>query len=134
MKDRLLVWAMILSMLTVFLVGQSAAQDISVRKMRLAKLVIDPAHLEAYRAALKEEIEASVRLERGVLALYAVGEKDNPTRITIIELYADDASYRAHLETPHFKKYKEGTLHMVKSLELTEVDPILFGGQLKQGK
>jgi hypothetical protein len=31
--------------------------------VRLAKLVIDPTKLEAYKAALKEEIEASIRLE-----------------------------------------------------------------------
>ena len=132
MKSLRFAWILILSMLTLSFVGLSAEKDTPVRKMRLAKLVIEPAHLEAYKAALKEEIEASIRLEPGVLALYAVAEKKDPTRIMLIESYADEASYHAHLETPHFKKYKEGTLHMVKSLELIEVDPVLFGGQLKQ--
>jgi hypothetical protein len=45
--------------------------------VRLAEIDIDPAQLESYKAAVKEEIETSVRVEPGVLALYAVAEKDN---------------------------------------------------------
>ncbi len=94
--------------------------------VRVAKLVIDPARLESYNAALKEEIEASVRVEPGVLSLFAVSEKGKPASITIFEIYANDAAYRAHIASPHFKKYKTNTLDMVKSLELVENVPILL--------
>jgi quinol monooxygenase YgiN len=104
---------------------QSApAEGMDARVVRIAKLQIDPAQLEAYNAALQEEIETSVRLESGVLGLFAVAEKENPAQITILELYADDAAYHAHLQTPHFKKYKAGTEQMVKSLTLVETTPI----------
>lgn len=99
--------------------------------VRLAKLVIDSAQLESYKAALKEEIEASVRLEPGVLTLYAVSEKEHPTHITILEIYADTTAYKAHLQTPHFIKYKNGTKEMVKSLELVEADPLIPGMKIK---
>ena len=99
--------------------------------VRLAKLVIDSTQLEDYKAALKEEIEASVRLEPGVLTLYAVAEKDNPTHITILEIYADTNAYKAHLQTPHFIKYKTGTQGMVKSLELVETTPLIPGMKIK---
>jgi 4-carboxymuconolactone decarboxylase len=99
--------------------------------VRLAKLVIDSTQLESYKAALKEEIEASVRLEPGVLTLYAVAEKDNPTHITILEIYADTNAYKAHLQTPHFIKYKTGTKEMVKSLELVETTPLIPGMKIK---
>jgi 4-carboxymuconolactone decarboxylase len=95
--------------------------------VRLAKVEIHPEHLHAYKAALKEEIEASIRLEPGVLALKAVSEKANPSRITIMEIYASADAYKAHIASAHFQKYKAGTEHMVKSLELVEVDPILLG-------
>lgn len=95
--------------------------------VRLAKLVIEPTQLENYKTALKEEIEASLRLEPGVLTLYAVLEKDNPTHITILEIYADTEAYEAHLQTPHFVKYKTSTQEMVKSLELVETIPLLPG-------
>ena len=92
--------------------------------MRIAKLVIDSAQLEEYRAALKEHIETAVRVEPGVLSLNAVYEKNNPTHITVFEVYADEQAYTAHLQAPHFKKYKSTTQKMVKSLELIEVVPI----------
>ena len=104
------------------------AEPLNAQKMvRLAKLEIHPEHLESYKAALKEEIEASIRLEPGVLALRAVSEKEHPMRITIMEIYASVEAYKGHIASSHFQKYKVGTEHMVKSLELVEVDPILIG-------
>lgn len=93
--------------------------------VRIAKLVIDSAQLENYKAALKEEIETSVRVEPGVKTLYAVSEKNNPTHITILEIYADTTAYKAHLQTPHFIKYKTVTKDMAKSLELVETIPLV---------
>ena len=61
--------------------------------VRIAELEIDPAHLDAYRAAVREEIETSVRVEPGVLAIYAVAEKDNPAKLRFFEMYADESAY-----------------------------------------
>jgi len=99
--------------------------------VRLARLVINASKLETYKAALKEEIETSMRLEPGVLTLYAVYEKDNPTHLTILEIYADDEAYQAHLRSAHFTKYKTGTEGMVESLDLVETVPLLPGTKIK---
>ena len=109
----------------------TVAQQMQSRVVRLAELEIDPSQLEKYKAALRDEIEASIRLEPGVLTLYAVSVKGDPAQIRIFEMYADAASYEAHLQTPHFKKYKTGTQGMVKSLVLVETDPILLGAKTK---
>jgi 4-carboxymuconolactone decarboxylase len=101
--------------------GSKAQQNM----VRLAKLEIDSAQLENYKAFLKEEIETSVRIEPGVLTLYAMYEKENHTRVTILEIYADSTAYKAHIQTPHFLKYKNGTIKMVKSLELIETVPLI---------
>jgi quinol monooxygenase YgiN len=97
--------------------------------IRLAELEIDPGQLDDYKAALKEEIAASVRLEPGVLKLYALSVKDHPNQIRMFEMYRDQASYLAHLETPHFKKYKTTTQHMVQSLTFIETEPVLLGSR-----
>jgi len=93
--------------------------------VRLAKLVINPEDLKNYQIALKEEIETSIKIEPGVLTLYAVSERDNPNHITILEIYKDRDSYNLHIKTPHFIKYKDYTKDMVKSLELIETDPLI---------
>ena len=97
--------------------------------VRVAEIGIDPARLEAYRAALQKEIDASIRLEPGVLALHAVSDKDDPARIIVFEIYADEAAYRTHLETPHFLTYKTAVEAMVVSLKLTDTVPIALGSK-----
>jgi quinol monooxygenase YgiN len=99
--------------------------------VRLAEIDIDPAQLDAYKAAVREEIESSVRLEPGVLALYAVSDKDDPARVVALEMYADREAYETHLEAPHFKAYKSATQHMVRSLRLRETAPIALSAKVK---
>lgn len=92
--------------------------------IRIAEIEIDSLYLDEYIAILKEESEASVRLEPGVISIYPMFDKKTPTEIRILEIYADKEAYESHLQTPHFKKYKTTTLKMVKSLKLTEVEAI----------
>jgi len=117
-------------MTSLFSNEKSYAQE-NHQMVRIAKLVIDPAQLDEYKAILQEEIEASVRIEPGVLTLYAVSEKDNPTHFTILEIYADSAAYKMHLQTPHFLRHKASTKDMVKSLELVETTPLIPGMKIK---
>jgi len=129
-KVLLALSILIIAVLTFVFCGQTSVQNKN-QMVRLAKLVIDSSQLENYNALLKEEIETSVRVEAGVLTLYAVAEKNNPTHITILEIYADTVAYKAHLLTPHFIKYKNGTKDMVKSLELVETVPLVPGMKIK---
>lgn len=111
-------------MMTLISFESVSAQEKN-QMVRMAKLVIDSAQLENYKATLKEEIETSVRVEPGVITLYAMSEKDNPTHITIFEIYADHEAYNSHVQTPHFLKYKTATKDMVKSLELVDTVPLV---------
>ncbi len=92
--------------------------------VRIAEIEVDPHHLDAYKASLAEEIEASVRLEPGVIFLFAASVKGSPEKVRVFEGYADQTAYEAHLTTPHFLKYKTTTAHMVRSLNLIETDPV----------
>ncbi|WEF34572.1 putative quinol monooxygenase [Pseudoduganella chitinolytica] len=97
--------------------------------VRIAELEIDPARVAAYEAAVKEEIEASIRLEPGVLAIYAVAEKERPNRFRFFEIYADDAAYRKHIDSPHFRKYAEATRTMILSKQLLDTVPVMLGAK-----
>lgn len=99
--------------------------------VRLSRITVDPAQLNSYNAFLKEEIETSMRLEPGVLTLYAVVEKEQPNKITILEIYADHDAYKKHIQTPHFQKYKQGTQNMVQKLELVDSNPLIHGLKIK---
>ena len=66
----------------------------------------------------------SVKVEPGVLTLFSMQTKEDPCKIYILEIYADQEAYQSHIQTAHFKKYKEGTAKMVKSLKLIDVNPL----------
>jgi len=92
--------------------------------VRIAELEIDPTQLEAYKAAVKDEMTDAVRLEPGVIAIYAVADKDNPSRLRFFEIYASEEAYRSHIDSPHFKKYVAATKPMIRSRNLIETVPI----------
>lgn len=128
---RLLIFAASALLVSLLFAGVSSGQPMQGRIVRIAELEIDPAQLENYKAALREEIETSIRVEPGVLTLYAVSVKGNPAQIRIFEVYADADAYHAHLKTPHFQRYKVGTQAMVKSLKLVETEPIVLGAKAR---
>lgn len=92
--------------------------------VRLSKIEVYPQYLDEYMKYAAEVGEASLRTEPGVLTMYAVSEKENPCMVTILETYASREAYEKHIDSEHFRKYKHGTLHMVKSLVLSDQTPL----------
>jgi quinol monooxygenase YgiN len=122
-QAKLLTVAVTLFILTFSFSNKAMAQE-KDQMVRLAKIKVDPLQLDKYNIALKEQMDAAVRVEPGVLTYYAVSDKNDPSHITILEIYADTAAYKSHIETPHFKKYKETVKDMVRYLELIDVNLI----------
>jgi quinol monooxygenase YgiN len=101
--------------------GLAQAQEMQMM-IRMSEIEIHAKHLAQYKEILKEETEASVRLEPGVIAIFPMYQREDATQVRILEVYADRAAYEAHLKTPHFQKYKTATLPMVRSLKLVDMD------------
>lgn len=104
--------------------------DIPVREygeriVRLAEIEIYPQLLEEYLNFAKEVGTVSMAKEPGVIGLFSMQDKSDPCKVYILVVYADWDAYQAHLQTSHFKKYKEGTASMVKSLKLIETNPLV---------
>lgn len=93
--------------------------------VRLSRITVDPARLPEYLAFAAECGRRSMAEEPGVLMMYSMQDKAHPEQITILEIYADRAAYERHLQTPHFQKYKQGTLAMVRKLELLDQTPLV---------
>ena len=91
---------------------------------RIAEIEVKPEYLDAYLAAAATVGATSVREEPGVLCIYPMQDAEKPTSIRILEIYAGEAAYQAHLATPHVRAYKEGTPHMIDSLRLAPMRPL----------
>ena len=101
-------------------------------KPRMAKLVIDPAQLDEYKKVLAKEMTASVANEPGVLALLATTETANPNVFHLLELYADDEAYKAHIAGPYFQEYNKTVQNMVtdKTLIVNKLQNITLSGKI----
>ena len=92
--------------------------------VRIAEIEVYPEWLEAYLAAAGTVGAESVAKEPGVVCIFPMQMKESPTSIRIVEIYRSEEAYKEHLATPHFRKYKEGTPHMIKSLKLVPMRPL----------
>ena len=91
---------------------------------RIAEIEVHPQHLREYLTFAEEVDRKSMELEPGVICLFPMRSAEDSAQIRILEIYASDEAYRQHIRTPHFLNYKQGTLHMVKSLKLSAMQPL----------
>lgn len=113
-----------LMIITIIFTSNSISAQKKDMMIRISEIEIYPEYLSQYKAILKEESSASVKLEPGVLAIFPMYQKKDSTQIRILEMYEDNDAYQSHLKTPHFLKYKTSTVKMVKSLKLIDMDTI----------
>ena len=92
--------------------------------VRIAEIEVNEGYLEGYLAAAHNVGTKSVESEEGVICIFPMQVKDSPNTIRILEIYRNEEAYQVHLQTPHFLEYKQGTLHMVKSLQLVATEPL----------
>jgi len=124
MGANCLIFTLLIFCVPMLTTGPKVLAQQEQKKVRIAKLEIYPADLQAYKVALAEHARAAVQVEPGVLALQAVQDKAHPELFTVFEVYASEEAYQQHLKAPHFLKYKNGTFKMVKSLQLIEVQAV----------
>jgi hypothetical protein len=109
--------------------GPVVAQEMQGQYVQLAAMKIDPARLEDYKAAVKEQIETAIRTGPGVPVLYAVAEK------TIQPMSGFSKSTGIPMHTRHIwnplisRNYKTTADKMVKSLKLVETASIMLGAK-----
>ena len=92
--------------------------------VRIAEIEVYPKYLQEYLAFANEVDRLSIEREPGVICLYPMQSVEDSCQIRILEIYASEKAYQQHLKTPHFQKYKQGTLHMVKDLKLPTMKPL----------
>lgn len=92
--------------------------------LRISEIEVYPEYLDEYMRFALTVGATSVREEPGVIAIFPMIQKRDSCQIRIIEIYASQEAYRHHIGTDHFQTYKQGTLHMVKQLDLVDMIPM----------
>ena len=105
-------------------IASIAAANSSLMIVRIAEIEVYPQYLKEYLAFANEVDRLSIEREPGVICLYPMQSAEDSCQIHILEIYTSEEAYQSHLKTDHFQKYKQGTLHMVKSLNLPTMKPL----------
>lgn len=92
--------------------------------VRIAEIEVYPQYLKEYLAAASNVGSESVKKEPGVICIFPNQMKEEENKFRIVEIYRNKEAYEHHLTTEHFQTYKQGTLHMVKSLNLVDLSPL----------
>lgn len=90
---------------------------------------VKPEFLNAFRRVVLPEMAQSLKVEDGVLAMYAATDKTNKNRWYFYEIYASDADYQAHRKTSHFKDYLSQTAEMTTYKESVPIVPTLLSNK-----
>lgn len=89
--------------------------------LRISEIEVYPEYLTEYLEFAHNVGATSVKEEPGVICIYPMQQLRNDCQIRILEIYASQEAYQHHIKTDHFLIYKQGTLHMVKSLDLVDM-------------
>ena len=89
--------------------------------IRISEIEVYPEYLTEYLEFAHNVGATSVKEEPGVICIYPMQQLRNDCQIRILEIYASQEAYQHHIKTEHFQTYKQGTLHMVKSLDLVDM-------------
>lgn len=70
---------------------------------------IKPEHIDAYLAATLENARLTVQ-EPGVFRFDVLQDQEDPAHFSLFEVYRDETARAEHLETEHFKAWREVAL------------------------
>ncbi len=73
----------------------------------VAPIKIKPEHKEAFIESMLDDAVGSVSNEPGCLRFNVIQDRENPNKIYLFEVYKDKAAFDAHLQTPHFIKWRD---------------------------
>ena len=73
----------------------------------IAPIQIKEGHREEFIKAMLDDAKGSVRDEPGCLRFDVIQDGSDSNRIWLYEVYVDEDAFKAHLQTPHFIKWRD---------------------------
>jgi quinol monooxygenase YgiN len=96
----------------MLLQSRHAAAEAGGLYINAVDLVIIPSDLPKFMEAIKENAANSVK-EAGVREFNVTVLANNPNHVFLYEVYENEDALKAHLQTPHFQKFRAATQGMV---------------------
>jgi (4S)-4-hydroxy-5-phosphonooxypentane-2,3-dione isomerase len=81
----------------------------------IAEFEVKPDQLERFLELAKTDASQSVANEPGCRQFDVTLDREQPNRVVLYEVYADEAAFDAHLATPHLAAFRAGIEGLVVS-------------------
>jgi autoinducer 2-degrading protein len=88
----------------------------------LVEFVVTPQDKARARKLILENATASLRDEAGCLRFDVLEEPADPSRFVLYEIYRSPGDFEIHLQSAHFKGFKEATRDLFVSRSVRELD------------
>ncbi|MBP2621423.1 putative quinol monooxygenase [Streptococcus panodentis] len=89
--------------------------------LKFAQVETEPCRAVDFEGHVLHEMQQSMDKEPGVLAMYAMRDADRSSRFYFFEVYASEAAYLSHRQSPHFQHYITETAAIVKDKLLLDL-------------
>ncbi len=73
----------------------------------LVTIQIKPEHRQAFIESMLDDARGSVLDEPGCLRFDVLQDSQDPNKIYLYEAYRDEAAFQAHLQAPHFIRWRD---------------------------
>ncbi|EJN93824.1 putative quinol monooxygenase [Streptococcus ratti] len=93
---------------------------------RLFKLGLDPSFEAQYTQVGRQNFKQSMALEAGTLAMFGAHVENSPLQKIVVERYASEAAYQAHVASSHFKSFAEMAKAAFISRQVINLEPAIF--------
>lgn len=114
------ILTILLVMLGLMMTAQAYENKNDDMIIRISEIEVYPEYLDEYLKFAQEVAKDSIEKEDGVISIYPMMVIKNNNQIRILEIYKNEEAYKNHIASAHFQKYKQGTISMVKSLNLVD--------------
>lgn len=112
--------------LTPQFLGDRTIRQADRTRTNLVSVTLKPSKDDAFRAAVMPEMAQSLKVEPGVLAIYAGTLQDHPEQWFFFEVYESEAAYQTHRRTPHFQAYLRHTADLLQDKHFVDITPTLL--------
>ena len=103
-----------LAVLAAFAFGAEA-------KIGFYELLVTPNNKSLLKQIGRENILSSKALEPGTQAMFFMSAKSKPELFYVLEFYKDEAAYKKHISSAHFKKFASASAEILASKKAISV-------------
>ncbi|MFU2048518.1 putative quinol monooxygenase [Avibacterium gallinarum] len=98
--------------------------------MNFFELGIAEGQNTVYHQVAQHNIQTSLKNEKGTLAMIALQSQDDPQIGYMLELYADEAAYQTHKNSPQYQYFlQESPKILTDHKKFTPINPAILGRQ-----